>query len=171
MNQEGDSEVVVERPNRLLSEPSESGLLEYRGHARALCLDYGNKRIGVAISDIGWCIASPLKVINSHGCFPDIMEIIDEYAVGIVVVGVPCALNGGNAGKQREKVEKFVSKLMDLIGARFPTVRVILWDERYSSVAANRFLNEAGVSTAAKRQHIDKVAASFILQGILDAMR
>ncbi|MDR1609717.1 MAG: Holliday junction resolvase RuvX [Holosporales bacterium] len=144
----------------------------YRGSARALCLDYGDKRIGTAVSDIDWQIASPLKVINSHGCFQEILSIIDGYSVGLVVVGMPHALNGGNAGKQREKVEKFVDKLACLVTQKFAeqTIQIITWDERYSSVEANTLLSEVRTSKKTKRTCVDKIAASLILQGMLDAL-
>jgi putative Holliday junction resolvase len=152
----------------------------YRGYTRALGLDYGDKRIGIAVSDMDWRIASPLKVINSHGCFPAILNIIDEYSVGLVVVGIPYALNGGNAGKQCEKVKKFIDKLVYLVTQKFTAlngeaqdafpVQIITWDERHSSVEASGLLSDARASQKTMRACIDKIAASIILQGTLDAL-
>ncbi|MDR2458669.1 MAG: Holliday junction resolvase RuvX [Holosporales bacterium] len=152
----------------------------YKGNARALCLDYGDRRIGIAVSDMDLQIASPFKVINSHGCFPMILSIVDEYSVGLVVVGMPYALNGGNAGKQRKKVEKFIDKLTCLVAQKFTEqnsdargllpIQIITWDERYSSVEAGGLLREACASKKTKRSCIDKLAASIILQGALDAL-
>ncbi|MDR1365281.1 MAG: Holliday junction resolvase RuvX [Holosporales bacterium] len=145
------------------------------GKTRALCIDYGDKRIGIAVSDIGWQIASPLKVINSHGCFPAIMDFVNEYAVGVIVIGIPYALNGGAAGQQREKVEKFIDKLRSILALEMPdkenaSIKIIVWDERYSSVDANKLLDEACMSKRSRRSRIDKVAASLILQGMVDAL-
>ncbi len=134
------------------------------GKSRALCLDYGDKRIGVALSDIGWNIASPLVVLDSHGVFPKLLKIIEENKVGVIVVGAPQSLAGGSSGKQHEKVKKFTEKLDELA----KDIIIVFWDERYSSVAATRALVEAEMTHAKKKQYIDKVAASFILQGFLN---
>ena len=152
----------------IVSDPKELCYIDYIGKCRVLCLDYGDKRVGVAISDINWRIASPLKVLESHGVYSDLFKLISEYSIGIVVVGAPKALNGGDSGKQFEKVKKFVEKLDELSNSKSLDIKIIYWDERLSSVAANRFLNESEMSISRKKKNIDKVAASFILQGFLD---
>ncbi|MDR3224427.1 MAG: Holliday junction resolvase RuvX [Holosporales bacterium] len=133
-----------------------------------ICLDYGDKRIGVAVSDIDWQIASPLVVLQSHGCFNGIFEIINEYCVLVVVVGLPISLGGKERGAQLEKVKKFIEKLNELIEKKNIDVVIYSVDERFSTVAANRILENSGLSRTAKKRHVDKVAASFILQGVLD---
>lgn len=149
----------------ILSNIDELSFVTLVGKCRALCLDYGNKRVGVAVSDINWRIASPLKVFESHGVYSNILKVVSEYAAGVVVVGSPVSLNGGNSGTQLEKVKKFVTKLEQLLP---PDISIVYWDERLSSVAASRFLVEAEMSISQKKKNIDKVAASFILHGFLD---
>ena len=152
----------------IISEARELRCSELPGYRRALCLDYGNKRIGVAVSDINWTIASPLKVLESHGAYPSLLKLIDDYDIGLVIVGIPKALNGESAGSQLEKVQKFAAKLDVLLTERESDVKIAYWDERLSTVAANRLLAEADTTLRRKQQTIDKVAASFILQGFLD---
>lgn len=149
----------------ILSNIDELSFATLIGKCRALCLDYGDKRVGVAVSDINWQISSPLKVFESHGVYPNILKVVSEYDVGVVVVGSPVSLNGGNSGTQLEKVKKFVKKLEQLLPR---DISIVYWDERLSSVAASRFLVEAEMSLSQKKKNIDKVAASFILHGFLD---
>ena len=148
----------------IINDPNELCHKTLKGNCRVLCLDYGDKRVGVAISDINWMIASPFKVLESHGVYKDLLKLIEENNIGVIVVGAPRALNGGGSGKQFEKVKKFVEKLNELL----PEKLILFWDERLSSVAATRFLDEAGMNLAQKKKNIDKVAASFILQGVLN---
>lgn len=152
----------------LIPDIKELNACDLIGKQRALCIDYGNKRVGIAISDISWKIASPFKVLESHGVFFNLFKIIEEYSVGLVVIGAPLSLNGGESGAQHEKVKKFTEKLISLIEEKNLKIDVIFWDERLSSVAANRFLSESEMTFSSKRKNIDKVAASFILQGLLD---
>ena len=139
-------------------------LSKFIGEGRALCVDYGDKRIGLAVSDIQWRISSPLVVLESHGVFPKIKKIITEYVVLLIVVGCPKSLSGGFGGMQNEKVKKFTEKLAEI----YQNISIIYWDERMSTVAAERFLLEADVSRSKKKNTIDKVAASFILCGFLN---
>ena len=100
-------------------------LNDLKGKYRALCIDYGDKRVGVAISDINWKIASPLVILESHGVYNRLLEIINEQKVGVIVIGAPLALNGGTSGNQLEKVKKFVENLEKKIEKP-----IIMWDER-----------------------------------------
>ncbi|MDR3030786.1 MAG: Holliday junction resolvase RuvX [Holosporales bacterium] len=141
---------------------------KYIGSKRALCIDYGNKRIGLAISDIDWLIASPLKVLKSCGVFAELFKIIKENSIGLIVIGMPKALNGGIDGKQLEKVKKFADKLIELSEENSLNIDVLYWDERLSTNAADRILRELDIKRNKYKQNIDKIAASFILQGVLD---
>ena len=132
---------------------------------RALCLDYGLKRTGIAISDSGWEIATPIKVIETKALIDKLQLILKEYKVGIFVVGIPLSLNGRENGIQCNIVNNFIKQLMALIN-----IDILKYDERLSSVAANRFIMESNVNWRQKKNIIDKVAASFILQGLLDAI-
>ncbi|MDR1391290.1 MAG: Holliday junction resolvase RuvX [Holosporales bacterium] len=154
----------------IVKNPKELCYREYIGKFRVLCLDYGDERIGIALSDLNWIIASPIKVLKSHGVYPGIFQLIAEHSVGIIVVGAPKSLSGGSFGKQFIKVGKFTEKLDELISEKNIDVCIVYWDERLSTVAANRFLSESELSPLKKKKSIDKVAASFILQGFLDYM-
>ncbi len=137
-------------------------LNDLKGKYRALCIDYGDKRVGVAISDINWKIASPLVILESHGVYNRLLEIINEQKVGVIVIGAPLALNGGTSGNQLEKVKKFVENLEKKIEKP-----IIMWDERLSTHGANRLLTNACITKSKRKNYIDKVAASFILEGFL----
>ncbi|MDR1476459.1 MAG: Holliday junction resolvase RuvX [Holosporales bacterium] len=140
----------------------------YIGKSRVLCLDYGDRRIGVAISDIGWRIGSPVTVLDNHGAFRRLFHLIEIYEISIVILGFPVSLKGEKRGMQADKIKAFGQKLEKLIEQQEADVRVLLWDERFSTQAAHRILSEIGASDSRKKKEIDKVAASFVLQGFLD---
>lgn len=155
----------------IIDNPKELCYSNYIGFSRALCFDYGDKRIGVAISDINWLIASPFKILPSHGIFNDVFNIFKEYEVKFIVIGAPKTLSGIAAGKQFEKVKKFSLKLEQLIKEKDLDIKIIYWDERFSSVAVSHYFDEAELSLSKRKNNVDKVAASFILQGFLDFVR
>ncbi|MHB9095095.1 MAG: Holliday junction resolvase RuvX [Eubacteriales bacterium] len=132
---------------------------------RVMGLDVGNKTIGVALSDpLGWT-AQGLEVIRRRGLNGDLQrlaEIITQNSVDRVVVGLPKNMNG-TLGPQGELVLEFISVIKEKFGLPVNT-----WDERLSTVAAERMLVEADVSRAKRKQVIDKMAAVIILQGFLD---
>lgn len=133
---------------------------------RILGLDVGDKTIGVAASDaLGWT-AQGIETIQRIGIKKDLQrleEIIKAYEINHIVVGLPKNMNG-TLGPQGEKVLEFVERLKK----RFP-MEVTLWDERLSTVAAERSLIAADVSRQKRKTVIDKMAAVFILQGYLDS--
>jgi len=130
---------------------------------RILGLDLGERTIGVAISDaLGWT-AQGLKTIRRSGEeMTELAEIIDSYNVTEIVLGYPKNMNG-TLGASAHKTEEFA----ELLRARF-NLPVVLWDERMSTMAAERSLLEADLSRSKRKQVIDKMAAVFILQGYLD---
>jgi len=133
---------------------------------RILALDVGDKRIGVAISDPSQIIARSLKVIqrgSRQGDFAAVARLIEEYEVERVVVGHPRSLDG-TIGEQAEKVEHYAAGLAEVL-----TVPVLLWDERFSTVSAERLMREAGSRGKKKRERVDAVAAAVILQDYLDS--
>jgi putative Holliday junction resolvase len=134
-------------------------------------VDYGNKRIGVALSDIGWTIASPLLVVDNHGSIKRLCSIVSENLVMVIVIGLPVSLGGHDAGLQVGKVKMFAEKFEEAVHNENSDVEFMFWDERLSSVAANRILSEAGTTYATRQKNVDKIAASFILQGFLDSNR
>jgi len=135
---------------------------------RSLGLDIGDRRTGVAISDAQGLIAFPLSVIdqkNEEAAIAEVIRLAQEYQVERIVVGLPYSLDGG-IGRQAEKVKGFSEKL----GQRI-SIDVQLWDERLSSVAAERSMIEAGTKRGKRKHQRDAVAAAFILQGFLDSPR
>ncbi len=136
---------------------------------RILGLDFGEKTIGVAISDpFGWT-AQGVEIIrrkeerNLKASVTRIGELIKEYGVEKIVMGYPKNMNN-TIGERCEKTESFKARLEKAF-----KIEVILWDERLSTVAAERGLLEADLSRNKRKQVIDKMAAVFILQGYLDS--
>ena len=134
---------------------------------RWLGLDYGDKRIGVALSDeLGWT-AQGLEVIHRKTLELDserIAQLIEQYSVGEVVVGFPKNMNG-SIGPRGELAIAFAEQLR----ARLQ-VPIRMWDERLTTVSAERTLIEADVSRKKRKQVIDKMAASIILQNFLESI-
>lgn len=132
---------------------------------RILGLDIGNRTIGVAVSDeMGWT-AQGLKTLIRKGFneeLSSIKEIIEEYGVKEVLVGLPKNMNG-SIGPQGKKVITFVERLKTAL-----PLPVLLWDERLSTVRAEKILLEADMSRKKRKGLKDKLAAQFILQGYLD---
>lgn len=132
---------------------------------RILGLDIGSKRIGVAMSDGLGITAQGLETISSKGQEADIESInrlAVENSVSTIVVGVPLSMDGSDS-EQTVKVKEFASQLCLRVDAR-----VELWDERLSTMAAERALLEADMSRGKRKKVIDKVAAVIILQSYLD---
>jgi putative pre-16S rRNA nuclease len=135
---------------------------------RILGLDVGSKTVGVSLSDaFGWT-AQGLKTIQinedqgEYG-FEEIGTLIAENEVSKVVVGLPKNMNG-TIGPRGEASQFYADELNKRFG-----VPVVLWDERLTTVAAERVLLEADVSRKKRKKVIDKMAASMILQGYLDS--
>jgi putative Holliday junction resolvase len=134
---------------------------------RILCIDYGTKKIGLAISDETNTIAMPLKVIDcDENAIDEIKGIILDNRVKTVVVGLPITLSG-QRGKRAIETEEFVNKLRENIS----DIDIVEWDERMSTRFSERILNNAKVKGRKnKKKVIDKIAATFILQGYLDSI-
>ena len=129
-----------------------------------LGIDYGRVRIGIAISDELRLLAHPLETIAMRNNAIDrIAEIVRERKIESVVVGVPKLMSGAR-GSAAEEVDRFIDKLRAKL-----TCLIISWDERLTTVAAERALREAGKKTRATRGYVDQVAAQMILQGFLDS--
>ncbi len=136
---------------------------------RILGLDFGQKTIGVAISDpFGWT-AQGVEIIRRdkeesiNKSIERIGQIIKDYSVEKIVLGYPKNMNN-TIGERGEKTEAFKKKLEK----SFNNIKVILWDERLSTIGAERSLLEADLSRKKRKNVIDKMAAVFILQGYLD---
>lgn len=130
-----------------------------------LGVDFGQARIGVAISDELRLLAHPVETIPaSKEAIVRLKKIASEKNVDRIVVGIP-RLMSGNLGTAAGHVMQFVDQLRKAVPCD-----VITWDERLTTVAAERALRDAGKKTRDTRQYIDQVAAQFILQGYLDSL-
>jgi putative Holliday junction resolvase len=128
-----------------------------------LALDFGHVRIGVAISDPLQLLAHPLETIPAdQQALARIAEIVRQRKVDHVVAGVPRRMNG-KMGVAANEVLRFVEKLR----ATLPCP-VVTWDERLTTLAAERALRDAGKKTRQTRSYVDQVAAQMILQSYLD---
>ena len=133
---------------------------------RILGLDFGERTIGVAVSDPMLWTAQGIKTIRrSPREMEELGELLRSYEVEEIVLGHPKNMNG-TLGPRSEVTLEFADKLRQAFA-----LPVLLWDERLSTVAAERFLLEGDVSRAKRKQVIDKMAAVFILQGYLDRRR
>lgn len=133
---------------------------------RALGIDHGTKRIGIAISDELGMIAQPLEFIPAEP-FADFLkrlkEIIREKQVEQLVLGMPRNMDG-SYGPAALKVQEFAAVLRDSVA-----VPLAFWDERLTSTQANRFLIEANVRREKRKEKVDKTAAAILLQSYLDS--
>jgi putative Holliday junction resolvase len=139
---------------------------------RIMALDVGHKRIGVALSDPGQVLASSLQVIERKGQQRDlavVVQLVREHGVGKIIVGYPRSLNG-TVGQQARVVERYAAVLEEKLRDSSLDVPVVLWDERFSTVTADRLMVEAGRKGRERRERIDAVAAAVILQDYLDAL-
>ncbi len=138
---------------------------------RILGLDVGDKRTGVAISGPHGLSAIPLIVISKSedATIDDIIELVGQHKIKRIVVGLPRLLNGG-LGQQANRVKAFTEELsLRIEQSGIGQIDIELWDERFSTVAAERLMAEAGTRRKKRNQHRDAIAASFILQGFLDS--
>jgi len=133
---------------------------------RALGLDLGTKRIGVAVSDSEGLLATPIEVIfrqkDARQDYLAVVELVKEWEVNIVVVGMPYSLDG-QEGPMAQKTLEEVESLSDIL-----PVPVVTYDERLTTVTAERSLREQGVSSKEGRKVIDQLAAAVLLQAWLD---
>lgn len=134
---------------------------------RLLGLDLGTKTIGLAISDAGWSVGSPLSTIKRTKFTKDaeaLMAICDKEEVGGLVLGLPLNMDGSEG--PRAQATKAFQRNLD----KLSPLPVTLWDERLSTVAAERAMLEADTSRAKRAELIDSIAASIILQGALERL-
>lgn len=136
---------------------------------RAVGIDFGSKRVGIAVSDSGRMVATPFETIKrvgdrtvEHG---RIAEIVEEVGATVVVVGLPLSLDGseGHAVKLVRSEVRGLSKRLN--------IPVEEYDERFTTVTAEQSLREMGTRGQAKRDVVDQVAAAVLLQGWLDALQ
>ncbi len=140
--------------------------LSFEKGGRFLGCDLGEKTIGLALSDTTLKIATPFQVIHRTGWKKDselLFKIIEDYHIVGIVMGFPLNMNGSE-GPRCQSTRQFVVNLLTI-----HDLPVCLWDERLSTFAVTRTLLEADLSRAKRSKVVDKMAASYILQGFLDA--
>ncbi len=136
---------------------------------RIMGLDVGDKKIGIALSDsMGWTAQgySVIERKNLKGTLCKIKKIVERYDVTQVIIGLPKNMNG-SIGPQGEKILKFAEELGNIIN----NIEIKLWDERLTTIEAEKTLIEADLSRRKRKQVIDKLAAVLILQNYLDSRR
>ena len=134
---------------------------------RILAIDHGTKRMGIAVSDELKMIALPLEFIPAEpfSAFLDrLKQLILEKEVELLLVGMPRNMDG-SYGPAALKVQEFVGVLKKAL-----TTPIKMWDERLTSAQANRFLIEADMSRAKRKEKVDKTAAAILLQSYLDSL-
>ncbi len=134
---------------------------------RILGIDVGTKRTGIAVSDpFGWT-AQGVEVwrhVSNEKDLERVVALANEYDAERIVIGMPLNMDGSK-GERALRTEKYASKLSELL----PETEIILWDERLSTVMAERGLIEGNVSRDKRKKVIDKIAAVIILQSYLDS--
>ncbi len=136
--------------------------------AKILGLDYGEARIGVAVSDIFGIVATPLETISEKDRDRQLeaaAAVAKENGAAKLVFGLPKRMDG-TLGHRAEYTVEFARELSEKTGLPYE-----MWDERFSSTEAHRLLEEGGVSGKKRKTKVDKIAAVLILQGYLDAHR
>jgi len=134
---------------------------------RLMGLDLGEKTIGIALSDGLRMTATPVETLRRRKFTPDARHIIDmaeRENVAAFVIGLPVNMDG-SMGPRVQSTKAFARNL-----ARMTDIPVVLWDERLSTAAVERTLLEADMSRAKRAQVVDKLAAAWILQGLLDRL-
>lgn len=137
---------------------------------RILCIDYGDARIGVAVSDPLGLTAQMLETIKWKNDIQRpvqrIKEIYDGYNCEAIVVGIPRNMDG-TIGPREIKTREFIK----LLETELPEARIVPWDERLTTVMAQRAMHDMGIVAKNQKSRIDQMAAAFILQGYLDSIR
>ncbi|WP_375646106.1 Holliday junction resolvase RuvX [Bartonella sp. TT29SHDZB] len=131
-------------------------------------LDLGTKTIGIAISDMGLTVSNSRPVLQRKKFTEDaytLIKIFDRENVGVIIIGLPLNMNG-SSGSRVQATRAFVSNMK-----AYTKIPFVFWDERLSTIAAERSLLEMNVSRAKRASRIDSAAAAFILQGALNRIQ
>ena len=136
--------------------------------ARILAIDYGDVRVGLALSDITNTIATGLDTLvinkNKSILIDKVKELVEEYKIEKIVIGYPKNMNG-TLSKKTEEVDKIVKKL------EFLNIEIVKWDERLTTVSAYMTMRDLGIKQTQKNKYADKLAATSILQDYLEYIR
>lgn len=135
---------------------------------RVLSIDYGDSRVGLAVSDImGWT-AQGIKTVPNHGIkklIPELDSVIKEYMPEKIVIGLPKNMNG-SSGFRVEETYKFADELKKIYSGE-----IVFWDERLSTVSASQILNTTNTRGKKRKNVIDTVSACIILEAYLESNR
>lgn len=152
----------------MIEAASPKDLLAHKARdARLLGLDVGSKTIGLALSDRGWRIATPLETLKRTKFRKDLRALkalVTEHQIVGLVIGWPLNMNGSE-GPRCQSTRSFAENIQEDL-----PLPICFWDERLSTVASERALLEADMSRKRREEVIDKMAASYILQGVLDSL-
>ncbi|MDP1724539.1 MAG: Holliday junction resolvase RuvX [Alphaproteobacteria bacterium] len=135
---------------------------------RLLGFDLGEKTLGIALSDLDRMIATPLETLikdKFSKLLEEIQTIIQKHNIKGIVIGLPMNMNGSE-GPRCESVRQFAKNIEPSID-----LPLLFWDERLSTMAVSRIMIEADLTRKRQKQVVDKMAASYILQGALDALK
>ena len=131
-------------------------------------VDPGTKTLGIASSDVTRLIATPFTTIKRTKFSQDaekLFSIYDQYKASAIIMGLPINMNG-SYGPRSQSVKDFCSNLL-----RMRDIPIFLWDERLSTLAVKRGMIDADLSREKQKKNVDKLAAAYILQGLLDRLR
>ena len=133
---------------------------------RILAIDYGTRRTGLAVSDPLQIIAGALETVDTKQLEAFVADYCSREDVSTIVVGKPTQMNGENSETMR-----FIEPLVGRLRHNFPDKEIVLYDERFTSVMAQRTIRESGISKMARRDKalVDKVAATIILQSYMES--
>lgn len=132
---------------------------------RVMALDVGERRVGVAMSDLSQTLASPYTTLQAHPqavLFQKIQQLIVKEEVVELVIGLPISLNG-QEGPQAQRIRQFIESI-----ATYVSIPLHTCDERYTTAEAQRVMIEAGLRPEQRKAKVDEVAASIILQDYLN---
>lgn len=134
---------------------------------RMMGIDYGDARVGIAVSDLLGITAQGVETIQNTGrkaLFSRLSELLDRYCPTVIVVGYPKNMNG-TLGERTQKTDVFVRRLKEIYSGK-----IVLFDERLTTVSAIRTLNETNTRGQKRKDVIDTVAATLILQNYMDSL-
>ncbi len=137
-------------------------------YARVIGLDVGTKTIGLALSDTGLLVATPLLTIKRqkfHLDYAELHKIIQEFKIQALIIGFPLNMDGSE-GPRCQSVRQFAKNVLAQ-----QDIPIIFWDERLSTVAVTKHLIAADFSRKKREKLVDMMAASYILQGFLDCIK
>ncbi|HMQ09855.1 MAG TPA: Holliday junction resolvase RuvX [Oligoflexia bacterium] len=133
---------------------------------KIMALDYGTKRIGIAISDaLGMCAHPRDFIDNNSKAFENILKLAEQENIQLLLFGIPKRLSG-EASHMQEEIERFMHNLQKKTGLNMQT-----WDERLTSAQAEKFMISADVKRKKRKTSIDSMAATILLQSYLDSQQ